>query len=554
VSQPRADGSRLSAELAEGYEAAGFWTSTTLVDYLQRARIEHPEREAAVSLPALGGERRALTYAQLDAASDRFCAGLQGLGVGPGDAVSAMLSNRLEFAVVIWGILKAGAIYTGIPDAYSTAEATFMVKRAKSKVLVVSDDSGRADNIGLAREALAAAPQLRSLVAVGEAPAGPGWSSYAGLLDTGQPAPVELDPSDLIHLGFTSGTTGEPKGVMNTHQTLDAVCRGWAGHVGAATYGEPLVNLVASPVGHHTGFLWGVLLSAYLGGTALYLDRWKPERALELIGEEGVTFMVGAPTFLQDLVNVLPAAAPAPPSLRLIGVAGAPVPRTLVATGRERLGCFIGPAWGMTEHGLGSATAPGQPLDIVDSTDGTMIGACRLRTVGADGEESAAGVEGDLEMKGPGLFLGYYDRPDFTAESFNGEWFMTGDRAVIAADGSVTIKGRTKDIIIRGGENIPVVDIETAIYKHADVIDVAVIGVADERLGERALALLVLRPGAEPIELAGLVDFLLEGGLSKHFLPERLELVDELPKTASGKIKKAELRKLHPSFDPVWAG
>jgi cyclohexanecarboxylate-CoA ligase len=263
--------------------------------------------------------------------------------------------------------------------------------------------------------------------------------------------------------------------------------------------------------------------------------------------------MVGAPTFLQDIVNVLPDGAAPPSSLRMIGVAGAPVPRTLVPTARERLACFVGPAWGMTEHGLGSATAPGQPDAVVDGTDGTMIGSCRLRTVGEDGKETPASVEGDLEMKGPGLFLGYYDRPDFTAESFNGEWFMTGDRAVIGADGSVTIKGRTKDIIIRGGENIPVVDIETAIYKHPDVIDVAVIGVADERLGERALALLVLRPGTEAIELDGLASFLIEGGLSKHFLPERLELVDELPKTASGKIKKAELRKLHPSFEPVQA-
>jgi cyclohexanecarboxylate-CoA ligase len=352
----------------------------------------------------------------------------------------------------------------------------------------------------------------------------------------------ELDPDALVHIGFTSGTTGEPKGVMNTHQTLDAVARGWVGHVGAETFGDPLVNFVPSPVGHHTGFLWGVLLSALLQGTAVYVNRWEPGRAVAQMREVGATFMIGAPTFLLDIMNLEEADRALPQTLSMVAMAGAPVPRTLVPLARERLGCFICPAWGMTEHGLGCSAAPGQPLDMIDGTDGTMIGGCRLRTTESR-QETPAGVEGDLEMTGPGLFLGYFDRPDFTAADFDGVWFRTGDRAVISADGFVTLRGRSKDIVIRGGENIPVVDVESIVHLHPEIVDVAIVGAPDPRLGERAVAFVVPRTGGSAPTLPELVEFLLDKGLSKHFLPERMESVDDLPKTPSGKVRKVELRE-----------
>ena len=229
------------------------------------------------------------------------------------------------------------------------------------------------------------------------------------------------------------------------------------------------------------------------------------------------------------------------PSLRLITIAGAPIPRGLVSRAREQLGCFICPAWGMTEWGIGIAAAPQLPSERLDATDGVPVPGCDIRVVGPEGKRVDPEVEGDLQMKGPGLFVGYYERPDATGESFTDGWFQTGDRAVAHADGFMSLTGRSKDLIIRGGENIPVVSVESLLYEHPSVVDVAIVGVPDERLGERACAVVVLKEGAT-LDLSAACSFLLGRGLSKHFLPERLEVVASLPKTPSGKIRKVELR------------
>ena len=539
----RLEGTRVTPGMIEAYEADGVWSRRTLVDYLRDAATAHPDRAAAVALDTGTGERSSMTYGELDATSDRIAAGLRSLGIGPDSAVSVMLPNRLEFPAVIWGVLKTGATYSGIPSAYGVNDVSFMVHRVTSRVLVVPDRHRHTDYRELGAEVRDSVEPLETVVVVGAAPAGEGWLSYERLAATPASASAALDPRALAHVGFTSGTTGEPKGVMNTHQTLDAVIRGWAGHLGHETFGTPLVQYVPSPVAHHTGFLWGVLLNTFLGGTGVYVDRWQPDRAVDHMRDEGVTFMVGAPTFVQDILNA--GFAEPPSSLRTVALAGAPIPRALVPEARERLDCFVCPAWGMTEHGLGCSAGPELDPDRVAETDGTMIGHCRLRTTDTSGRETPRGVEGDLEMTGPGLFLGYYDRPDFSAESFHGEWFLTGDRAVIAADGFVELRGRTKDIVIRGGENIPVVEVETLVHRHPAVHEVAVIGLPDERLGERIAAVVVLAAGHPTLGFEELKLFLLDNGLSKHFLPEHLIVAASLSKTPSGKVKKNELRTMY---------
>jgi cyclohexanecarboxylate-CoA ligase len=310
-------------------------------------------------------------------------------------------------------------------------------------------------------------------------------------------------------------------------------------HQGAELLNDQTVNLIASPIGHHTGFLWGVLCTTLLQGRGVYLEQWDRARAAEIIRAEGVTFMCGAPTFLQDLLQV-PGMRPG--SLELYAMAGSPIPRALPREASAALGCFVCPAWGMTEYGIGIAgSLLNLPRQRVDVTDGVAIAGCEARIM-AGANEASAGQEGDLQIRGGGLFLGYFDRPDFTRDAFVDGWFQTGDRAIRDADGFISLSGRTKDIIIRGGENIPVAEIETLIYQHPTVLDVAVVGYPDERLGERACAVVACKP-RETMDLPGLTSFLLDHGMSKHFLPERIELVEALPKTMSGKIKKAELRQ-----------
>lgn len=541
IGSPPYAGTRLDDATVRAYEESGAWHGRPLSRHLRDAIARTPDRTAAIT--RRGGTRTALTYRELGELVDRVRTGLRRLGVGPGDVVSVMLPNTYEFAAVVWAVFEMGAVYSGIPTAYGRQEVTVMLNRAKSRVWVVPGEYRGRDFAAFAADVRAETPALTSVVVLGDAPADDGFLTFDELISGDpEPRPAEPDGAALTHLGFTSGTTGEPKAVMNTHQTLDAVLATWTAHVGRDTFGDPPVNLVASLVGHHTGFLWGVLLTAYLGGTAVYWDRWDPEAAPGLIADEGVTMMIAAPTFLQDLVRVVGSDASPLASLRMACIPGAPIPRALVPLARERIGCFVCPAWGMTEWGIGISGAPGLPADRLDATDGVPVPGCRIRVVDpATREELPYGREGALEITGPGLFLGYYDRPDATAEAIKDGWFSTGDLAVIAEDGYVTLAGRTKDIVIRGGENIPVTRVEDLLYRHPAVLDAAVVGVPDERLGERACAVLAVRPGTE-LTLGEVTEFLLGQGLSKHFLPERVELTDALPKTMSGKIRKVELR------------
>ena len=535
---------RITPELRARYLSDGLWRDRPLHRYLADATERAPDRVAAVSVDGDTGEvtdRR--TYAELSDLTAGVAGGLRSLGVGTGDAVSVMVPNRLEFSAIIYAIHAIGAVYTGIPIGYGAKDAAFILRRSKAKVLIVPQAHRRTDYIAFGLEIRAAAPDLEHIVVLGDAPAGEaGWLPFTELAaaDPLRDRPA-VDPGSLAQIGFTSGTTGEPKGVMNTHQTLDAVGRLWVEHVGVEML-EAAVDLIASPVGHHTGYIWGALLAANITGTAVYLDRWKPDVAARVMREHDVGLMVGAPTFLQDLVRVDGVGPESFPALRMIVLAGAPVPRTLIPRAREQLNSSILPAWGMTEYGIGISSASYLPQERVDATDGVPVRSCEVRVVDKDGVPGQRDEVGALQITGPGLFVGYYDRPDFTEQALVDGWFDTGDQAVMHEDGFVSLVGRSKDIIIRGGENIPVYEVENALFRHPAVVDVAVIGVPDERLGERTCAVLVGdgpdRPGFEELKA-----FCLEQGLSKHYLPERMEFIDALPKTASGKIKKFELRE-----------
>jgi cyclohexanecarboxylate-CoA ligase len=536
---------RLTPEMVEGYKATGAWSGRDLGSYLSDAARRVPDGVATVSVSGTTGEvMGSCTYSELDAMAERIAGGLARLGVEAGDTVSVMVPNRLEFSALLYGILKLGAVYSGIPINYGQREADFMLRRARAKVFVVPDDYRGTDFVGMARDLREAADELEHVVVLGNgAPEGPGWLSFEELAG-GEPldGTVGVDPLSLAHIGFTSGTTGEPKGVMNTHQTLDAVLRRWVEHVGEEILSGN-VNLVASPVGHHTGFLWGALMGAYLGGTIVYLDRWEPKVAVEVMRRFGVTTMISAPTFLLDIVRVPGVEPETLPALRMVSIPGAPIPRAMVPKAREKLGCFVCPSWGMTEWGIGISGAPGLPQDRVEATDGVPVEGCEVRVTLGPNEIAPPGEIGQLEIRGAGLFVGYYDRPDFTASAIVNGWFRTGDQAIMHEDGFVSLLGRSKDIIIRGGQNIPVYDVENLLHRHPDVVEAAVIGLPDERFGERACAVLVLEKGAT-LTLDAVKEFLLSEGLSKPFLPERVEVVGGLPKTMSGKVRKVELRKM----------
>ena len=531
----RPDSRLTAAEVAE-HESSGAWRRRSLRALLRDAAQRHPERVAAVGYRAGSLDAAsAVTYAELDALASGLAAGLGQLGVGPGDVVAVMLPNRVEFGALIFAINEAGATYTGIPAGYGAREVRQILGQSEAKVVVVQDGAALEIVRGL-REGL---PALAHVVVLGGAAAAR-ERRYESLLAAG--AEPHDDFASVAHVGFTSGTSGAPKGVMNTAQTLEAVLRNWVAHVGGpGTLGHPVVNLIASPVGHHTGFCWGVLLSAQLGGTAVYLDRWDPAVGARIMREQRVTTMFSAPTFVQDLVAAGDPGVRERGALRMIAIAGAPIPRSLPAVAGEALGCTVCPAWGMTEYAIALSWAPALG-GAAQLTDGAPVPGAEIRVVSDARALARPGEVGHLQVRGAGLFIGYHRRPEANAEAFDGGWFRTGDTATVTPEGLVMLVGRSKDIVIRGGENIPVAEIESLLFDHPKVRDLAIIGVPDERLGQRACAVVVPSSGGPPT-LDELCAHLLAQGVSRRFLPERLELVPSLPKTASGKIRKVELRE-----------
>jgi cyclohexanecarboxylate-CoA ligase len=353
------------------------------------------------------------------------------------------------------------------------------------------------------------------------------------------PATTPARPNDVIEILYTSGTTGQPKGVMHTSNTLMSSLAAFIERM-ALSSGD--VVLMASPLAHQTGFAYGMMLSIRLGCPLVLMDVWNGERAAEIIAAEGVTFTMASTPFLADLTKVAERNPAATKSLRVFVTAGAPIPSVLVTRARGLLGAQIVSAWGMTENGTVTSTCLQDSTEKAAETDGCPLPGMEVRVVDADGRVLAAGEEGRLQARTPTCFVGYLKRPELNGVDPDG-WFETGDIARLAADGYIRITGRAKDVIIRGGENIPVVEIENLLYKHPAIVDVAIVAMPDPRLGERACAFVVARPGSD-VSLPALVAFLEEFQVARQYMPERVELMDDLPRTASGKIQKVALREV----------
>jgi cyclohexanecarboxylate-CoA ligase len=339
-----------------------------------------------------------------------------------------------------------------------------------------------------------------------------------------------------MQLMFTSGTTGEPKGAMHTSNTLLSAVREYARRM---QIGETDVIFMPSPLGHQLGFCYGLQMALMLGIPLVLTDLWHPERAIELMSRHGATFTFGATPFLADLASLPEVELRRPPRLRMFASSGAPIPPAVVNAARKRLGVKVATCWGMTECASVTITPPNEHKVL--ESDGCTLPNGEVRVLAADGTEAPRGTVGALQVRGSSLFVGYLKRPELSRLD-EGGWFDTGDLARMDDEGYIRICGRSKDVIIRGGENIPVVEIESALYRIPEVADAAVVAMPDPRLQERACAFVTLRPGSQ-LSLAAVCKHLAAEGFSKHFWPERLEIMEQMPRTPTGKIQKFVLRE-----------
>jgi cyclohexanecarboxylate-CoA ligase len=518
--------------LARDYVAAGHWTGARVDDGLRASARRAPERTAVVD------RDRRVTYGELDAAVDRAAALLASLGVGPGDVVSFQLPNWLEAAILFHATARVGAISNPIVPIYRRREVGFILAQARSRVLVVPDRFRGFDHRALVAELRPELGDLEHVLVVGEA--SDGTTSLAGALAAvpsyAVPPAVARHGADPVLLLYTSGTESRPKGVVHTHDTLVYECASIA-ELYAVT--EDDVVFMPSPVTHITGLLYGLQLPFTVGAPVVLLDAWSVPAALDLIERERCSFTVGATPFLHGIVHAPDLAERDIASMRVFVCGGADIPPALVRDAAERTAMLATRVYGSTECPTATGTAPSDPLRVHAETDGAPIGPTEVRVVDDDDAVLAPPAVGNLQVRGPDLCVGYRDAAlDVQAFTADG-WFRTGDLAEIDAGGRLRIAGRVKDIIVRGGENLSAKEIENLLFEHPDVREVAVVAYPDPVLGERACAYVV---GEPDLTLEAAVAFLRTGGVANQKLPERLRLVDELPKTASGKVQKFVLR------------
>jgi 3-phosphoshikimate 1-carboxyvinyltransferase len=504
-----------------------------ILDDLEAHAETHPDGRAAIEVGA-GGQTREMTWAQLLRASAHAAAALMELGVTPGEPVAFQLPNRLEFLAIALGTLRIGAVCEPLMPIFREHELEFMLRASAARALFVPDSFRGRDHATMARDLAPRLPALEHVVVMGE--------EYGRLLDNARPDPAQLNArrpagAAAAQLLFTSGSTGEPKGVLHRHEVLDRAADAHIAHFGLTTDD---VIYIPSPLAHQTGFLYGMWIA--LGATQVMQEVWDAERGFDAMQRWGVTFVQCATPFLADLVRVAGERSQAPAALRTFVATGAAIPRELAREARTALQAEVGGAWGTTESCLGAAFTPGGPPERAWCSDGGPMPNVRLRIVDDDGRRLPPATEGNFEVLTDCLFDGYLNRPDLTAEAVTPDgWYRSGDLATLDAEGQLRITGRVKDVINRGGEKVPVAEIEQLLYAHPAVADVAIVAMPDERLGERACAFVVLADDTE-LDFAAMQAHLDAHRVTKTYWPERLLVVPELPRTPSGKIQKFILR------------
>jgi len=525
--------------------ARGLWHERTINDELADAVAACPDKTALVAVRADGAPERRFSYREVAALADRIAVGLSRLGVGRNDVVAMQLPNWWQFTLTYLACSRIGAVLNPLMHIFRERELSFMLRHGEAKVLIVPRRFRGFDHEAMARALQAELPALQHLVIVD----GDGADAFDALLT--QPAwEHEADaaqilqrhrprPDDITQLIYTSGTTGEPKGVMHSANTLMANIRPYAQRL---ALGADDVVLMASPMAHQTGFMYGLMMPLMLRASVVLQDQWDAARAVALIRAEGVSFTMASTPFLSDLTRAVQGGAGSVPSLKTFLCAGAPIPGPLVEQARQVLGSKIVSAWGMTENGAVTLIKLDDDDERAIQTDGCALPGVEVKVVDFDGSPLPAGEIGKLLVRSCSNFGGYLKRPQLNATDAQG-WFDTGDLARQDERGYIRISGRSKDVIIRGGENIPVFEIEALLYKHPAVAQAAIVGVADERLGERACAVVVVKPGAS-LTLASLVEFLKTLKVALPYIPERLLLLETMPATPSGKIQKFRLREM----------
>ena len=526
---------RWNPDRAAALSASGAWPNLTMADCAERMVQRNPGRVLVND----GG--LALTASRLLGDARKLAKTLIARGLSPGSRISYQLPNWHEAIIIDLAATMAGLVVNPLVAIYREAEISFMMNDCGSRLLFIPGEFRNYDYVAMAQRILPKLAEPAEIVVVrGDAR---GFTAYESLFPGGDPAlPLpQIDPDSIKLVLYTSGTTGRPKGVLHTHNTVGAMATQFMNHL---RLGPQDATLVASPITHITGAIQACQFPWISGTRAVLMDVWNGRSAVGLIRRHAITVANGAAPFVQDLIEAARESRERLPSLRCFAAGGSAIPEQLGRAAYEQFpNCALFRCYGATETPTATAGDPDRgQLRLNISTDGRPVGTAIKIVDPQSGADLAYGEVGEIVMLGPQTMLGYLREAD-NADAFDSEgYFRSGDLGRFVERDWLEISGRKKDIIIRAGENLSAKEIEDALLDHPSVAMIAVVAKPSPRTGEAACAFIVTKPGMT-ITIPDIAAFLIERGFAKQKIPEHLALVDSLPQTPSGKVQKHILRE-----------
>jgi acyl-CoA synthetase (AMP-forming)/AMP-acid ligase II len=514
---------------ADAYRAAGYWHDDTLPAIVDRWADDDP------SHPFLSDGAGTLTWGEFREQAWNLAGALAARGIGPGDRVAVQLPNWNEYFVVYAACARLGVVMIPVVTVYRAGEVGFIVENSGAAALVTCGTFRGFDHAAMA--AGIGGPDLLRVVVRGD-----GGITFTELLSGKRAELPPLPSADDPHLIlYSSGTESKPKGCLHTWNTSSFLPKQAVAALGMT---RDDVMFMPSPVTHALGLTLGVMAPTIAGAAVHLLDVFDPTTALERVAEHRCTGTASPAPFIRMMLDAYDPAVHDVSRLRFWLTAGAPIAASLVEEAANRFaGCRVVSAYGSSEVMMATVCRPEDPVERVASSDGGPVPGVEIRIVGDDERTAPTGADGEIRYRGPGRLLEYWNRPDLTAAATDDEgWWRTGDLGRLDDTGYLRVTGRIKDIIIRGGFNISAREVEEALLAHPAVKNVAVIGLPDATIGERACA--VIEPSGADVPTVDELREYLTGtcNLAVWKSPERIEIVTEWPVTATGKVQKFVLR------------
>ena len=535
----------IDVKATQTFRQYGYWADKTIGDIIEDAAVKWPKNIAL----AVG--KRKITYEELDSRSSRLALGLLDNGMGSGDMIAVQLPNSIEHVLTIVAIAKIGAVCNIVVPLMREKEVVHILKHCKSKAIVIPAEYAKFDYLSMIEGLSSETPALETVVVVGDVEPRPGVIRFDDLLEGAPEKDYPTDalrahrphPDDISLVGFTSGTTAMPKAYLHTHNTEYANSFNCMLADSYQHTRKPSVN-IALP-----GFAWmygrwcNVFSGALDGTTNVVVDPFTPDAVIEAIVSEKPTHIHGAPAIYHVLMDgIMELHKSGALSLEAFHYAGSVMPMEMARQLRKA-------AHILTGYGL-SEISPVCSNSLMDSPEAQMRSSGRpawgnqMILVDAERQRVEAGEEGEIAVRGPGLTLGYLNQPEANSLAFIEDGlFLSGDLGFLDDAYYLNITGRSKDVIDRGGVKFSPREVEELLLGHHSIDNVAVVGMPDTKLGERSCAFVVAKHGSA-INLKDALNHLKDKGLAKHKLPERLETIEALPTTATGKVQKHKLRRI----------